>query len=155
MGLAGLVLIEDIESNQLMLPKQWGIDDVPLIIQDKRFSVDGQIDYQLDIMSAAVGWFGDTLLCNGVNYPQHSNPQGWLRLRLLNGCNARLLNIAASDNRSLYVIASDGGQANFPQFPIAADVIGAQIVIRSGTNKQHVTRRRYWAATHWHPHFER
>ena len=109
MGLAGLVLIEDIESRKLMLPKQWGIDDIPLIIQDKRFGADGEIDYKLDVMSAAVGWFGDTLLCNGVNYPQHANPRGWLRLRLLNGCNARSLNIAASDNRPLYVIASDGG----------------------------------------------
>ncbi|KFC84004.1 multicopper oxidase CueO [Buttiauxella agrestis] len=109
MGLAGLVLIDDPESRALRLPKQWGIDDVPLIIQDKRFAADGQIDYQLDVMSAAVGWFGDTLLCNGAVYPQHANPRGWLRLRLLNGCNARSLNIAASDNRPLYVIGSDGG----------------------------------------------
>ncbi len=35
--------------------------------------------------------------------------KGWLRLRLLNGCNARSLNIAASDNRlALCDIASDG-----------------------------------------------
>ncbi|RPH30826.1 multicopper oxidase CueO [Buttiauxella warmboldiae] len=109
MGLAGLVLIDDSESRALRLPKQWGIDDVPLIIQDKRFAASGEIDYQLDVMSAAVGWFGDTLLCNGAVYPQHANPRGWLRLRLLNGCNARSLTIAASDNRPLYVIASDGG----------------------------------------------
>ena len=109
MGLAGLVLSEDEEIRKLMLPKQWGIDDVPVIIQDKQFSADGQVDYQLDIMTAAVGWFGDTLLTNGAIYPQHAAPRGWLRLRLLNGCNARSLNIAASDNRPLYVIASDGG----------------------------------------------
>ncbi|MBJ9633255.1 multicopper oxidase CueO [Citrobacter freundii] len=109
MGLAGLVLIEDEEIRKLMLPKQWGIDDVPVIIQDKQFSADGQVDYQLDIMTAAVGWFGDTLLTNGAIYPQHAAPRGWLRLRLLNGCNARSLKIAASDNRPLYVIASDGG----------------------------------------------
>ncbi|MBA8560425.1 multicopper oxidase CueO [Citrobacter portucalensis] len=109
MGLAGLVLIEDEEIRKLLLPKQWGIDDVPVIIQDKQFSADGQVDYQLDIMTAAVGWFGDTLLTNGAIYPQHAAPRGWLRLRLLNGCNARSLNIAASDNRPLYVIASDGG----------------------------------------------
>ncbi|WP_058912294.1 multicopper oxidase CueO [Entomohabitans teleogrylli] len=108
-GLSGLVLLEDNESLQLMLPKQWGVDDVPLIIQDKRFTADGQIDYQLDVMSAAVGWFGDTLLCNGVSWPQHAAPRGWLRLRLLNGCNARSLNIATSDKRPLYVVASDGG----------------------------------------------
>ena len=114
MGLAGLVLIEDNDSRKLRLPQQWGIDDVPLIIQDKRFGADGQIDYQLDVMSAAVGWFGDTLLCNGATYPQHAAPRGWLRLRLLNGCNARSLNIAASDGRPLYVVGSDGGLLGEP-----------------------------------------
>lgn len=109
MGLAGLVLIEDDESRLLRLPKQWGIDDVPVIVQDKKFTAEGQIDYQLDVMSAAVGWFGDTLLTNGAIYPQHNAPKGWLRLRLLNGCNARSLNFAASDKRPLYVVASDGG----------------------------------------------
>ncbi|MBB1198753.1 multicopper oxidase CueO [Enterobacteriaceae bacterium 89] len=109
MGLAGLVLIEDPQINKLLLPKQWGIDDVPVIIQDKRFTAAGEVDYQLDIMTAAVGWFGDTLLTNGAIYPQHAPPKGWLRLRLLNGCNARSLNLATSDNRPLYVIASDGG----------------------------------------------
>lgn len=33
MGLAGLVLIEDEENGRLLLPKQWGIDDVPVIVQ--------------------------------------------------------------------------------------------------------------------------
>ncbi len=109
MGLAGLVVIEDDISQMLLLPKQWGIDDIPVIMQDKKFTPAGEIDYQLDIMSAAVGWFGDTLLTNGVQYPQHAPPRGWLRLRLLNGCNARSLTLAASDKRPLYVVASDGG----------------------------------------------
>lgn len=109
MGLAGLVLISDEESERLLLPRQWGIDDVPVIVQDKRFTAAGEIDYRLDIMSAAVGWFGDTLLANGALYPEHAAPRGWLRLRLLNGCNARSLNFATSDNRPMYVIASDGG----------------------------------------------
>lgn len=114
MGLAGLVLIEDNESRMLRLPKQWGIDDVPVIVQDKRLTADGQIDYQLDVMSAAVGWFGETLLANGALYPQHAAPRGWLRLRLLNGCNARTLNFAFSDRRRMYVIASDGGHLAEP-----------------------------------------
>ncbi|PWS15735.1 multicopper oxidase, partial [Klebsiella pneumoniae] len=94
---------------QLLLPKQWGIDDIPVIVQDKRFNANGEIDYQLDIMSAAVGWFGDTLLTNGALYPEHAPPRGWLRRRLLNGCNARSLNFATSDRRQMYVVASDGG----------------------------------------------
>ncbi|MGP3593592.1 multicopper oxidase CueO [Vagococcus sp. WN89Y] len=114
MGLAGLVLIEDANSRLLRLPKQWGIDDVPVIVQDKKFTPRGEIDYQLDVMSAAVGWFGDTLLTNGAIYPQHAAPRGWLRLRLLNGCNARSLNFAASDKRPLYVVASDGGLLSEP-----------------------------------------
>ncbi|MDZ7322413.1 multicopper oxidase CueO [Kosakonia sacchari] len=114
MGLAGLVLIEDENSRKLRLPQQWGIDDVPVIVQDKKFAANGQIDYQLDVMSAAVGWFGDTLLTNGAIYPQHSAPRGWLRLRLLNGCNARSLKFATSDQRPLYVVASDGGLLSEP-----------------------------------------
>ncbi len=109
-GLAGLVLIDDDESGRLLLPQQWGIDDIPVILQDKRLSADGiTIDYQLDVMTAAVGWFGDTMLTNGAIYPRHAVPRGWVRLRLLNGCNARTLNVTASDKRPLYVIASDGG----------------------------------------------
>ncbi|NYS30590.1 multicopper oxidase CueO [Pantoea sp. WMus005] len=109
-GLAGLILLEDKESGTLRLPTQWGVDDVPLIFQDKQLTKDGRlIDYQLDVMRAAVGWFGDMMLTNGVPYPQHAVPRGWLRLRLLNGCNARSLHVATSDKRSLFVIASDGG----------------------------------------------
>lgn len=109
MGLAGLVLLEDEESAKLPLPKTWGQDDIPVILQDKRLGKDAQIEYRLDVMSAAVGWFGDRMFTNGAQYPQHLAPRGWLRLRFLNGCNARSLNLAASDNRPLYVIASDGG----------------------------------------------
>ncbi|HAH13199.1 MAG TPA: multicopper oxidase, partial [Pantoea agglomerans] len=58
-GLAGLILLEDKESGTLRLPSQWGVDDVPLIFQDKQLTKDGsRIDYQLDVMRAAVGWFG-------------------------------------------------------------------------------------------------
>ncbi|MFH8133432.1 multicopper oxidase CueO [Pantoea osteomyelitidis] len=109
-GLAGLVVLKDVASAKIRLPGQWGEDDVPLIFQDKQLSADSsRIDYQLDIMRAAVGWFGTLMLTNGVQYPQHAVPRGWLRLRLLNGCNARSLHIAASDQRPFYVIASDGG----------------------------------------------
>ncbi|ARJ41115.1 multicopper oxidase [Pantoea alhagi] len=109
-GLAGLVVLRDEESEKLLLPKQWGVDDIPLILQDKQLTAEGTgIDYQLDVMRAAVGWFGNLMLTNGVPYPQQAVPRGWLRLRLLNGCNARTLNLATSDKRALYVIASDGG----------------------------------------------
>lgn len=109
MGLGGLVIIEDDETASRKLPNRWGVDDLPVILQDKRLDSDGQIDYQLDVMSAAIGWFGDMMLTNGAIQPQHIVPKGWIRLRFLNGCNARSLNLATSDGRPMYVIASDGG----------------------------------------------
>ncbi|PJG57527.1 multicopper oxidase CueO [Aeromonas cavernicola] len=109
MGLAGLFIIDDDESERLPLPARWGIDDIPVVLQDKRLNAHDQIDYQLDVLSAAVGWFGDMMLTNGAEYPTHTAPRGWLRLRLLNGCNARTLKLATSDQRALYVIGSDGG----------------------------------------------
>lgn len=109
MGLGGLILIDDQDSNKLPLPRSWGHDDIPVILQDKRLTPDGKIDYELDVMTASVGWFGDMMLTNGAIYPQHNAPRGWLRLRFLNGCNARTLKLATSDNRPMYVIASDGG----------------------------------------------
>lgn len=114
MGLGGLIIIDDEESTKLPLPKEWGVDDVPVILQDKRLDAKGHIDYQLDIMTAAVGWFGDMMLTNGAVYPQHLAPRGWLRLRFLNGCNARSLNLATSDGRPLYVVGSDGGLLGEP-----------------------------------------
>lgn len=109
MGLGGLIIVEDDTSLSLPLPDRWGVDDIPLILQDKKLDTQNQIDYAIDVMTAAVGWFGDIMLSNGVAYPEHKAPKGWLRLRLLNACNARSLRLAVSDRRPLYVIASDGG----------------------------------------------
>lgn len=114
-GLAGLVLLKDDGSEKLLLPQTWGVDDIPVILQDKRFSPDGsKIDYQLDEMSAVTGWFGDTLLTNGAIYPLRAVPQGWLRLRLLNACNSRSLLLTTNDSRPLHVIGSDGGLLTEP-----------------------------------------
>lgn len=109
MGLVGLVLIEDEESGCLLLFKQWGIDDVLVIVQDKKFIVVGEIDYQLDVMSVVVGWFGDMLLINGVFYFEYVVLCGWLCLCLLNGCNVCFFNFVISDKCLLYVVVSDGG----------------------------------------------
>ncbi len=109
-GLAGLVVVEDEQIKTLRIPSQWGVDDIPLIFQDKKLTAQGNnIDYQLDIMHAAVGWFGDMMLTNGAQYPQIALPNGWVRFRLLNACNARSINLVLSNQQPMYVIASDGG----------------------------------------------
>ena len=41
-GLAGLLIVDDEEAARLPLPTRWGVDDIPLVIQDRRFTPDGQ-----------------------------------------------------------------------------------------------------------------
>jgi blue copper oxidase len=113
-GLAGLLIIDDEESGRLPLPSRWGVDDIPLIIQDRRFTPDGQFFDRMNIIAVTSGYVGDTVLVNGAVYPQARTARGWIRLRLLNGSNARSYILKASDGRSLYVIGSDGGLLESP-----------------------------------------
>jgi blue copper oxidase len=113
-GLAGLLIVDDDEVASLPLPSQWGIDDIPLILQDRRFAPDGQFFDRMNIVAVTNGYIGDTALVNGARYPEAHAARGWLRLRILNGSNARSYALAASDGRSLYVIASDGGLLESP-----------------------------------------
>ena len=108
-GLAGLLIIDDEESSRLPLPSRWGVDDIPLIIQDRRFTADGQFFDRMNNIAVTNGYVGDTALVNGARYPQARTTRGWIRLRILNGSNARSYKLTASDGRSLYVIGSDGG----------------------------------------------
>ena len=113
-GLAGLLIVDDEEAARLPLPSRWGVDDIPLIIQDRRFTPDGQFFDRMNIVAVTNGYIGDTAFVNGARYPEARTARGWLRLRILNGSNARSYALAASDGRSLYVIASDGGLLESP-----------------------------------------
>src|SRR5699024_1245510 len=108
-GLAGLFLIEDEVSERLDIPKEYGVDDVPLVLQDKRFNSDGSFDYDLGMRDVMNGLQGDTMLVNGAINPFLEVPRGMMRLRLLNGSNASVYELSFSNNQSFYQIASDGG----------------------------------------------
>ncbi len=58
------------------------------------------VDYQLDIMTAAVGWFW-RYAADQWRYLSAAFRARRLATSALRGCNARSLNIAASDNRPL------------------------------------------------------
>ena len=100
-GLAGLLIVDDEEASGLPLPTRWGLDDIPLIIQDRRFTPDGQFFDRMNIIAVVNGYVGDVALVNGARYPEAHTARGWIRLRILNGSNARSYTLAASDNRSL------------------------------------------------------
>ena len=65
------------------------MDDLPIVLQDKRFGRNGEVVYQPDMMDIMHGFQGDTLIVNGVVGPVASVPAGFVRLRLLNAANAR------------------------------------------------------------------
>jgi blue copper oxidase len=113
-GLAGLLVIDDEDTDRLRLPSRWGVDDIPLIIQDRRFRPDGQFFERMNLTAVTNGYVGDVPLVSGVRYPEAHTTRGWVRLRLLDGSNARSYALQASDGRSLFVIGSDGGLLESP-----------------------------------------
>ncbi len=112
-GLAGLIIIDDEQSDSLPLPNQYGIDDLPIIIQDRTFDEQNQLVYSL-YNASEDGWLGDTVIINGAIGPFASVPAGKVRLRLLNGANARFYIVSFADNRVFHKIASDGGLLEAP-----------------------------------------
>ncbi len=89
MGLAGLYLVRDPFESGLGLPS--GEYEIPLVIQDRSFNVDGSLAYPAFWQDM---FLGETMLVNGRVWPRHAVKQGKYRLRLLNGCNSRTLTLA-------------------------------------------------------------
>src|SRR5699024_4515064 len=86
--LAGLYLIEDEVFDRLDILKEYRVDDVSLVLKDKRFDSDGRIDYDLRMRDVMIGLQGNTMLVNGAVNPFLKVPRVMVRLRLLNGSNA-------------------------------------------------------------------
>lgn len=118
-GLAGMMIIDDDVSDALPLPNRYGVDDLPVIIQDKTFDDQGRLLYSL-FEAGEDGWFGDTVIINGAISPVATVPAGKVRLRLLNAANGRFYVIAFSDNRTFHKIATDGG---FMEAPVPLKVM--------------------------------
>lgn len=112
-GLAGMIIIDDEMNDSIALPRRYGIDDLPVIIQDRTFDARGRLVYSLDDASED-GWLGETVVINGAIAPVANVPAGKIRLRLLNGANARFYIVAFADGRSFHKIASDGGLLTAP-----------------------------------------
>lgn len=119
-GLAGLFIVDDEVSENLDIPKSYGEDDFPLVIQDRRFFRNGEFAYARNMMDIMNGVIGNTLLINGVQQPILDVPKGKVRLRVLNGSNSSIYRISFSDNRAFFQIATDGG---FLERPVALDTL--------------------------------
>ncbi len=115
-GIAGFFIIDDENSENLGLPNDYGINDIPLVIQDRKFDEKGQLvyDHKHNGHMITSGMLGNTILVNGTFAPYQDIPPTLVRLRILNGSNARRYHIGFSDNRSFKQIATDGGLLEKP-----------------------------------------
>lgn len=104
-GLAGLIIVQDDHEDGLSLPRTYGVDDIPLIIQDKDITAEGVIT------SAELG---DTMMVNGQIEAVCDLPAQLVRLRLLNASNMRTYAFGMSDGRSFSMIAGDAGLLDSP-----------------------------------------
>ena len=123
-GLAGLFYIEDEFSDKLNIPKTYGVDDIPLVIQDRRFFTNGQFAYAQNMHDVINGVIGNYMLVNGAMHPTLTVPGGLVRLRLVNGSNSSIYKINFHDRRSFQVIASDGGFLERP-VPMKSIILSA------------------------------
>jgi blue copper oxidase len=107
-GLAGAFIIRDSEESALNLPS--GAYEVPLIIRDASFDSAGN----LKLGGKSSGFWGTEPLVNGTRTPFLAVNKAVYRFRVLNGCNARVWQLAFADGRSFTLIGNDGGLLEAP-----------------------------------------
>lgn len=105
-GVAGMIIVRDNQESALNLPRNYGVDDFPIVIQSRAFDSNRQF---------VVKTTDDhTLLINGTIDPILKVPAQIIRLRVLNGSTNRVYNIGFQGNHQFYQIASDGGLLDSP-----------------------------------------
>jgi spore coat protein A len=91
--------------------------EIPLVIQDRLFTKDGQLYYPSEPESkdqpdpsVLPEFFGDTILVNGKAWPKLDVEPRVYRLRLLNGSDSRFYNLHFEESGpTIYQIGTDGG----------------------------------------------
>jgi suppressor of ftsI/bilirubin oxidase len=116
-GLAGMILVGDDNAAGTQLPSDYGVDDIPLILQCLAVDSSGDIKYDYDGYSSDNLQF--PLLCNGSNVENatltYTATRKRIRLRLLNGSLADILTVSRTDNGSMTQIATEQGYLNTPE----------------------------------------
>lgn len=105
-GIAGMIIVRDADEAALTLPRTYGVDDIPLVIQTKAFDSNNQIIIESALDTA--------LMVNGTLDPIASVPEQVVRFRILNGSSERVYNLGLSNGQTFFQIASDGGLLTAP-----------------------------------------
>lgn len=109
-GLSGLIIVDDGQDHGL--PSTYGVDDIPLILQDRVLGEDGTL--REDQPVAIWGLMGNDILVNGTLGPRHEVSAATIRFRILNGANTRMFNLEFADQREFTVVGTDVGLLREP-----------------------------------------
>lgn len=118
-GLAGFYLLRD-PTDRVAPALPRGKYEMPLAIQDRTFKENGELWFPNNgsVPAAHPYWnmmfFGNTIMVNGLVWPNLDVDRGWYRFRLLDGSNARVYNISLYNTVTgakipFIQIGSDGG----------------------------------------------
>lgn len=110
-GALGMIIVRDNEEGALAIPRKYGIDDFPIIVQSVQ--LDGSNQFMPKGMQDSI------LIVNGTRgnygYSSYLNvPSQVVRLRLLNASGERTFNFGFSGNTGFTIIGSDGGLLSAP-----------------------------------------
>ncbi len=110
-GAAGLIIVRDGVEAALALPRRYGVDDYPIVVQSQQYDSANQ--------AMSLGMQDSTILVNGAraNYGNSVDgnfPAQVVRMRILNASGERCFNFGFTGNKPFYQIASDGGLLNSP-----------------------------------------
>ncbi|NNK61681.1 MAG: multicopper oxidase family protein [Gemmatimonadetes bacterium] len=113
MGMAGLLVVEDEAEAELGLPS--GEFELDLVLQDKRLGSGTEIRYAPAMgPDRMFGYLGDVAFANGVADASVEVARGVYRLRIVNGSNARIFELALGDDMPFTVLGADGGFLSGP-----------------------------------------
>jgi FtsP/CotA-like multicopper oxidase with cupredoxin domain len=110
-GLAGMFILDGASASGL--PENYGVDDIPVIVQDKAFDGGNKMDDRRPLFSG-VGTLGDEIVVNGTHSPYLDVSASLVRLRVLNASNARAYNFGFDDSRVFSLVGTDGGLLEKP-----------------------------------------
>jgi blue copper oxidase len=105
-GLAGLIIVKDQLEASLELPRTYGVDDFPIIVQTKSFDILNQIQISTQADTS--------VMVNATVDPYLQIPSQVVRLRLLDGSSERSYLFGFSNNMIFHQIATDGGLLEEP-----------------------------------------
>ena len=101
LGAAAMIIVRDSHEAALNLPRTYGVDDFPIILQDKSFVENTNALEYVEL--------SDTMMINGTLAPYLEVPAQWVRFRILNASNQRVYNVGFPPNSNAKQIGSDGG----------------------------------------------